>query len=337
MDHNEFILNNTKTKHVKNRYFVVLFVKNNIDGDFINSCEKIINNIIYLPNFKNILFQDIQHLCIVDGKGVDHEYIQKHLERSNFILCLMNHFDYSLAGFVYGKSNKPDKYKWSSLYVSVLCGHNYMKGIGYQFMNILKLIVIELNKINSNKNGFVLDSINNPNTLDFYDKQDILPIHSDNPFHRFWRFDRIEGLEESLQKNIQKSRIQLKIRGNEFEFISNEQSTPRTPRNNLLESLRSTTVEKKQEIKSKKIKEKINKKKRQTKELKRQLQIANEDLDSEDKYTLDEFLRDRSLWHLEEDRISKTDIKRMINQKTRKRFKDSQNYWDVLRISSEKE
>ena len=331
MNHNELILNHTENKNVKNRYFLVLFVKNNIDSDFVRSCEKIIDNIIYIPNFKNFSFQNIKHLCIVNGKGVDHEYIQKQLNRSNFIICLMNHYDYSLAGFIYGKTNRPIKYDWSCLYISVLCGHQHMKGIGYQFINIIKLIVIENNKINHNKNGFVLDSINNPNTLQFYDKQNILPISPDNPLHRFWRFDR-----NHKSDFFQKSRIQVKLREDDnFDFISNSQSTPTTPRSNLLELLKSKVFEKTQEIKSQKIKQKINKKNRQTKELKRQLKMANEELDSDDHYTFQEFIRDRSLWHLDEDKITKKDIQKMKKQKTKKRFKDSQNYWDILRISSE--
>ncbi len=329
MNRNEYILTHTENKKVKNRYFLVLFVKNNIDSEFIQSCEKIIDNIIFIPNFNNFIFQNIQNLCIVDGKGVDHDYIQKQLNRSNFILCLMNHYDYSLAGFVYGKTNKP--YDWSALYISVLCGHQYMKGIGYQFINIIKLIVIEINKINHNKNGFVLDSINNPNTLQFYDKQDILPLSPDKPLHRFWRFDRRENYS-----TIQKSRIQLKTRGEHFDFNSNSQTTPSTPRSNLLELLKSKVFEKTQEIKSQKIKHKINKKKRQTKELKRQFKLANEDLDSDDHYTFQEFIRDRTLWHLDEDKITNKDIQKLKKQKTRKRFKDSNNYWDVLRISSDK-
>lgn len=328
MNRNEYILTHTENKKVKNRYFLVLFVKNNIDSEFIRSCEKIIDNIIFIPNFNNFIFQNIQNLCIVDGRGVDHDYIQKQLNRSNFILCLMNHYDFSLAGFVYGKTNKP--YDWSSLYISVLCGHQYMKGIGYQFINIIKLIVIEINKINPNKNGFVLDSINNPNTLQFYDKQDILPLSPDKPLHRFWRIDRTTDYSK-----IQKSRIQLKTRGDNFDFNSNSQSTPSTPRSNLLELLKSKVFEKTQEIKSQKIKHKINKKKRQTKELKRQLKLANEDLDSDEHYTFQEFIRDRTLWHLDDDKITKHDIKKLKKQKTRKRFKDSQNYWDVLRISSD--
>jgi hypothetical protein len=35
-------------------------------------------------------------------------------------------------------------------------------------------------------------------------------------------------------------------------------------------------------------------------------------------------------------KITNKDIQKLKKQKTRKRFKDSNNYWDVLRISSDK-
>jgi len=351
----------TQSKMVKNKYFIVPFIKRKTEPLFINACAAIFNNTVLLENFKNISLRDTtKHLCTVKGTGVDEDYIVDNLNRNQFLICLMNHDDYSLAGFVYGKVNDPHKYTWSAFYINVLCAHNNLKAIGFTLVNILKLLSIEINKNDPSKIGFTLDSVDSPNTIDFYNKQDILPLSSKSNLLRGWKLDPSINIERSLIQKI--TRIEVKKRANSGSFDFKSQSseeTPPTPREDFMERLtRQLFKHQKKETPTKDfvlinhprlkgINKKITKKQRkidkQTREIQRQLDESNAYMNSSEHMSFDTFVRQPDLWYLDEGRVSPTELNLLKKKKERKtkrlkkhrpRFHDSNNYFNVLRQSS---
>lgn len=352
----------TQTKTVRNKYFIVIFIKTKVEDAFIDACRTVFSNIIILDNFKNITLESAaQHLCSVDGSGVSKDYIIKYLNKNNFLICLMNHDDYSLAGFAYGSANSPVKYDWSSFYVNVLCAHNHLKAVGYTLTCILKLMAIEVHKKTRAKTGFVLDSIDGANTIAFYNTQDILPINAaSSDLHRKWDVD--VSLGPRLKKQM--SHIELKIRNRHvqgetmFEFAARTNDTPPMPGENLYELLIQKLFKPNKQTRQqtniehprllgirKKITAKKHRRKQQIRELKPQLKLYNDDLDSYDRLSMSEFIRrERAVWYLDDELISSSDIGKLKKRKTRltkrikktkkNKFNDSKNYWNVLRNSS---
>lgn len=364
-------LQTTKTRTSKNRYFIAFFLKSNIGEVFINSCRQISNIVVLLDDLNKLSLQDaVSNVCLSRDGGVDEEHIIKYFKQSNFLICLMNHDDYSIAGFTYGhsvyKPNKPNKLNWMAFEVEILCGHNQMKSVGYNLTNILKLIVLEINKTNPKIIGFILTSVKVPSTLQFYDRQEIIPMNKSNPLKRFWQIG--ERDITTLRERLRTSRIQLKVKTptssssiEKFEFLDRSSHTPTTPRDNFIELLTSRIFqldEKDEEIildeanqhpsiykLSKKAKKLKTKKQSQIKKIQRQLNEFNYGVDSEDKAQLEDFIQSRNYdlegetlihpYQIEDIRKKIRERKKRIKtRKLRPRFRDSKNPYDVLNMSS---
>lgn len=354
-------LQTTKTKSVKNRYFVAFFLKSNVGHVFIDACRKISNIVVLLDDLNKLSLQDtVYNVCGSSDGGVSEDYILKYFKLSNFLICLMNHEDYSIAGFVYGhsvyKQGKPNKYNWLAFEIEVLCGHNSMKKVGFQLSNILKLLVVEIHKVEKKINGFTLHSVNVPSTLAFYDRQEIVPLDISQPLERFWKIK-----QGDLREFMKTTRMQMKRKTpSSFEFLD-KSNTPETPRENfiglLTERIFKVDVQEDDIISddtqhptiyklSKKIKKLKTKKQEQLKKIQQQLdELINYGVDSEDKVLLEDFIKTRDYNLDGESLVSSYEInnlkkqmqekkQRLKTRKLRPRYRDKKNPYDLLRLSS---
>ena len=147
----------------------------------------------------------------------------------------MNQVDGTLAGYTFGylylhgkgyekqvSSREIRMIDWVCISIDVLCGHSLLKGPGPVLMNFVKCLTYYIYQLQPNKHGFILNSIEDDSTLDFYEKNDILPLFpslpaDDDPsvdfdplLFRYWNIPPSKDMKNILRQ-FRKYDIKFKV------------------------------------------------------------------------------------------------------------------------------
>jgi hypothetical protein len=98
-----------------------------------------------------------------------HTSKKKH-ERHIAGFCVINTF---LESTYNSRNLKQD---WIAFEVKYLCTHDHLLGAGTRIMNMCKWFCVAINQFHSEKDGFILQALEEEDTLRFYDKMKVLPI-----------------------------------------------------------------------------------------------------------------------------------------------------------------
>ena len=250
------LLKKTNFQHSRkktiNRFFFVVYVNKETSDNvtFMDACRKLTNLIVRVSFSRVNIIGKYKYLC----KGMlNPEYIIQQLHHADFLVCVLNQVDGTLAGYTFGNLYINDTYsrqislrysmplRWAAFYIKVLCGHSLFKGPGPVLMNFLKCLTYYISLLEPTKNGFMLDSIDTKDTIAFYQSNGVIPFIDQpilpdvdmnesldiNPnLFRFWVLPPYKKMKPIL-KQFKKYDIKFKVNPREREGLELEE--PNTP------------------------------------------------------------------------------------------------------------
>jgi len=229
-----------------NRFFIVIYTTshNFHNPVFMDAVNKMTPYVLEQDFNKISLSNALSYLC---HDKLNDEYILEKIEDADFLVCLMNQEDGTIAGFMYGRLflDKIFQYygkyflPWVLFEIDILCGHSLLKGPGIIMMNFLKCFTYYLSIFNlrhstpKEKSGFVLYSDDNEKAVRYYDRSGVNILNKSIHDLRFWKIPPYPIMKKELSIYIKSNFMLVSGDKHELPLLSPRKykyNSPRIPK-----------------------------------------------------------------------------------------------------------